>query len=423
MSIVELTSKLSNEQIYKLNEDLVLKLEQNKYNKGAPQKEVVTYLLEDEKVHFPFAYASQKLKLNRKERKDFPAIRVEFTGKLRDEQNSVREEAISIISKTGSVILSLHTGFGKTILSINLACKIRMKTLIIVNKIVLIKQWEDSILQFCPQARIQKLSTKCEFNDDCDFYIINATNVPKKKRNFFRDIGLCLVDECHLIMAESLSRSLQYVCPRYLIGLSATPYREDGLDPLINLYFGEDKIIRILKRNHTVYVVKTGFSPKMETTENGKLNWGILLDSQANDKDRNELIVKLSKKFCKRNILILTKRIEQGEYLLRRLREEGENVASLLGKQQDFDRETRILVATTSKAGTGFDFSKLDCLILASDLESYFIQALGRVLRRPDVEPIVFDLIDNNRILQKHWETRQKVYDEIGGNIKNYVLF
>ena len=310
-----------------------------------------------------------------------------------------------------------------TILSINLACEIRLKTLIIVNKIVLINQWEESILNFCPDSKIQKLNSKSEFDDECDFYIINATNIPKKSKTFFKKIALCIVDELHLIMAESLSKGLQYIFPRYLIGLSATPYRTDGLDPLIELYFGKNRIIRLLKRKHTVYKVFTDFTPTMELTEAGKLNWGALLDSQCNDIKRNELIISIAKKCKDRNILILTKRVEQGQYLYDRLFEEGEHVASLLKTQQEFDRESRILVASIMKAGTGFDFKKLDCLILASDLESYFIQALGRVLRRPDVEPIIFDLIDNNRVLDKHFKSREEVYNDVGGIIKIYPKF
>jgi superfamily II DNA or RNA helicase len=158
----------------------------------------------------------------------------------------------------------------------------------------------------------------------------------------------------------------------------------------------------------------------MELTESGKLNWGAILDAQCNNIERNELIISICKKFKDRNILILTKRVEQGKYLYDRLLEEGEYVASLLKTQQEFDRESRILVASIMKAGTGFDFKKLDCLVLASDLESYFVQSLGRVLRRPDVEPIIFDLIDDNKVLEKHFKTREEIYNEVGGTIKNY---
>ena len=75
-------------------------------------------------------------------------------------------------------------------------------------------------------------------------------------------------------------------------------------------------------------------------------------------------------------LLILIKRIEQGNYLLKRLQEEGENVTSLLGSNQDFDKDARILVGTSSKVGVGFDHPRLDTLLLAADLEAYFIQYL-----------------------------------------------
>jgi superfamily II DNA or RNA helicase len=349
-------------------------------------------------------------------------MNVLFEGTLRLEQEEVKKEAIDYLSKNGSIMISIPTGSGKTITSINLACEIKLKTLVIVNKIVLIKQWVESILKVCPTAKIQQLTAKTEMKNENDFFIINAVNIDKKSKTFFRDIGLVIVDEAHLIIAETLSKSLQFLYPRYLIGLSATPYRTDGLDILLSHYFGEDKIVRLLKRNHIVYKVKTGFTPKTEMAVNGKINWGVLLDSQAMDEKRNELIISIVKKYKTRNILVLTKRIEQGEYLYNRLIEEKEYVTSLLGKQQDFDRDARVLVATTQKAGTGFDHAKLDCLILASDLQNYFIQALGRVLRRPDIEPIIFDLIDENRILDSHFKSRKKVYLEIGGKISNYTL-
>ena len=78
--------------------------------------------------------------------------------------------------------------------------------------------------------------------------------------------------------------------------------------------------------------------------------------------------------------MILRKRVNQVEYLVKRLEEEGESVTSLVGVKKYFDYTSRVLVATVQKAGVGFDHKKLDSLILASDVEEYFIQYLGRVL-------------------------------------------
>jgi superfamily II DNA or RNA helicase len=376
--------------------------------------------MEGDNIYLPFSFASNELSMERRERIDFPSMIVDFEGSLREEQEKIRKEAIKRMNGFGSVIISLYTGGGKTITSINLACHIKLKTLVVVNKVVLINQWEDSIKKFCPSATICKLIPKAKFNEDADFFIINATNMDKKPRGYFDKIGLVIVDELHQIMAESLSNALFYVSPRYLIGLSATPYRTDGLDPLIYFYFGEHKIIRLLKREHTVYRVDTGFSPKIELTETGKVNWNVLINSQALEEDRNELIIRIVKQFSERNILIMSKRIEQSEYLYNRLVDEGESVTNLIGKKQEFDIESRFLVATVTKTGTGFDHPKMDCLILASDLESYFVQILGRVLRRPDIKPIVFDFVDDNPILEKHFRTRQAVYKDIGGKIINF---
>ena len=419
MSVIVNLSKLSLEERDMINTDLVLEVEKNKYNKFAKTEHIFAFQLnEDNTVCLPFAYGVKYLNVARKSRNDLPKVNIDFIGVLREQQKDVFEEGKDTLSKNGFTMLSLPTGFGKTFLSIKLATVTKLKTLIIVNKIVLMNQWVESIKKVCPKATLQVVkSNKLE---DCDFYIINAINVSKKPAHFFKDIGTVIVDECHLIMAECLSKCMVYLFPRYLIGLSATPYRTDGMDPLIQFYFGEEKIIKLLERKHIVYKVKTDFTPEYTLTKDGKINWGSLLDSQSNDEERNELIIQIVKRFKDRNILILSKRIEQGNFLYNRLKDENENVTSLIGKQQEFDHDARILVGTTSKCGTGFDFPKLDCLILASDIQQYYIQALGRVLRRPDVEPIVFDLVDENHILRFHFESRVEVYKKIGGKIVNY---
>lgn len=422
MSIQYNINSLNQEQRDKIHHDLIIKIPINKYNKFAPPKEIYPYLINGDNINLPFSYSLSNLNMKRRTRDYFPIMDIKFEGILRSEQEDVKKEALIYLSKTGSIIISLGTGGGKTITAINLACDIKLKTLVIVNKIVLINQWEESIKKFTPSAKILKITNNkiIKLDNDYDFYIINAMNIEKKPRGFFNDIGLVIADEVHNIMAELLSKSLYHIYPRYLIGLSATPYRTDGLQPLLDFFFGENKIIRLLMREHTVYKVNTGFVPEFELTDNGKVNWGTLINSQANDKDRNELIINIAKQFNTRNILIMSKRIEQSEYIYSRLVEEGESVTNLIGKKQDFDKEARILVATVTKTGTGFDHPKMDCLILASDLENYFIQILGRVLRRPDVKPIVFDLVDKNPILDKHYRTRKKVYEDIGGTIINY---
>jgi len=417
MSIEININELSDSHLAKVNEELKIELN-DKYSFG-PTKYMIPYEITDyDSVLLPFAYSVQKLNLKRRSRDLFTPMTSPFEGELRDEQNVVKTEAISILNKKGSVILSMYCGFGKTITSINLACAIGMKTLVIVNKLVLIKQWEESINRFCPSAVVQKVTPKSQPEPSANFLIINAINTPKLSKEFFSTIGVVIVDEAHLIMAETVSKCMQSISPRYLIGLTATPYRPDGLDALLEFYFGVDKIIRELWREHLVYKVETGFEPIVELTAQGRMNWGSVLDSQSKDKTRNELIVDIISHFKERNFLVMVKRVEQGELLEKMLLERGEDVTSLVGARQTFEVSSRILIGTCSKVGTGFDHPRLDTLLLAADVEEYFIQYLGRCMRTRDGTPIVFDIVDDNGVLKKHYNTRKKIYLKHGGKIQ-----
>jgi len=232
-------------------------------------------------------------------------------------------------------------------------------------------------------------------------------------------LGGVVVHNCHTIVAETLSKSLLRLTPRYLIGLSATPYRPDEMDSLISLYFGDNKIVRELFKRHTVFVVNTKFKPEMKYMSNGKINWGSVLDSQATNKKRNDLIIHIVVTNADRNFLLLTKRVEQARYLIKNLTEKGESVTNLVGSKQEYDPTARILVATIQKVSCGFDHSKLDTLLLAADTEEYYTQVLGRIFRTQDTEPIVFDLVDDNPILKRHFEMRREVYRKHGGLLQH----
>jgi superfamily II DNA or RNA helicase len=418
MSLKTKLNKLSNKVRDKINDELLLVLKND--SKMLPDKEIQPFDIVNDEIYLPFYYAINELNFDRPERKNFPSMNVKFEGVLRDEQVIVKKEALEKLTNKGSVILSLHTGFGKTILAINLACNIKLKTLVIVNKIVLVKQWEESILKFCPSALVQKLTPKSKIKES-DFYIMNAMNIEKMGRKFFQNIGLVICDEAHLLVAETLSRSLQYLTPRYLIGLSATPYRLDGLNKLLDLYFGKDKIIRDMNREHIIYRVNTEIEIEMELVEStGKVNWGAVLKSQSKNEERNDLIIKIIREFKDRNFLVLCKRVEQATYLYNKLKELGEHVDNLIGSKQEFDTSCRVLVGIHQKVGTGFDWAKADALLLATDLDAYFIQSLGRVFRRRDTIPIVFDLVDKNFILLKHFKNRSEVYEKVGGKIVSF---
>ena len=174
-----------------------------------------------------------------------------------------------------------------------------------------------------------------------------------------------------------------------------------------------------MNRSHNVYKVETGFKPEVNFTSNGKVNWGDILDQQSKNVDRNEFIIRIVKKFKDNVFIILCKRVSHAEYLHNRLLEENESSTLLTGENDEFDKKSRILVAMTQKAGTGFNHPRLNSLILATDALNYYVQFLGRVFRTLDVIPSIFDVVDTNPILKKHFDERRKVYEEHGGVIKS----
>jgi superfamily II DNA or RNA helicase len=401
-------------------EDLKITIEGSSFLYNAPPKYIYPIDVGDEYAYIPFAYGFSCVggPFLCPERSSYPFIKCKFDGSLRDEQKMIKKEAIEHLNKYGSTIISAFPGAGKTCMSIYISTKIKLKTMIVTHRIVLIKQWQEALKKFCPTSTVQVLTPKCVMKD-CDYYIMNALNVQKNTAEYYKNIGFLIVDEVHLIMAEGLSKCMQRLLPRYVLGLSATPYREDGLNMLLDLYFGERKINRKLFRKHIVYKINTKFTPTVELAKNGRVNWGVILDSQSNDVNRNEMIIRLVKMFKERVFLILCKRVNQGQYLVKRLRDEGEDVTSLIGKQQEYEHKSRILVGTASKTGTGFDHPRLDAMIIGSDIQAYWIQYLGRVLRTEEVVPIIFDIVDKNPILEKHFKVRKAIYLEHGGSVSD----
>ena len=380
-------------------------------------------------MYIPLAYCLEKFKSKVKSRSpdEFKNLNLTFNGILREEQIKVKDEAIQNLNKHKACLISCFPGFGKTLTSIYISISINLKTLIIVNKLPLIDQWVKAIKSLSNEkAKVKVLSVGECVEDEDDFVIVNCVNIPKFSE--MTQFGTLIVDECHLIASKVLSKSIFRVTPRYVIGLSATPYRPDGLNKLLDLFFTDKKIIRKLWCPHTVYKVNTGFRPIIETDANGKVVWGKILEGQCNDEKRNQLIIDIICKYKDKNFMILSKRVDQSEYLHKKLLERGEHIQILVGSNKKFDESCRILIGTIGKLGVGFDFAKLNALVLASDTEQYFIQYLGRVFRiaqdSPDfVRPIVFDLLDENPILKRHFATHRDVYLDAGGTIETYKEF
>ena len=162
---------------------------------------------------------------------------ISFKGKLRDETK--QNDAFNAAIQAGHGVLSLPCGYGKTTVSLAIACKLGYRTMIIVHKQFLADQWRERIKQFCPGATIGTIQQEKK-EVDCDFVIAMLQSLSLKEYSFndFDTIGTVIVDEAHHICAKVFSQSLFKMCPKHIFGLSATPHRKDGLSKVLHWFMG-----------------------------------------------------------------------------------------------------------------------------------------------------------------------------------------
>ena len=297
--------------------------------------------------------------------------------------------------------------------------KLKYKALIQVHRINLMIQWENAIKNTCNDAKVQLLTSSNEIQHDCDFYIINMINTSKRNKDEFKDIGILICDEIHLLCTEVYSKTLYSFQPKYLIGLSATPFKNDGSSRLLELYFGPEVIFKHLYRPFNIYSFYSNYIPKYKIN-NKSIDWNSVLEDLDNNEELFDLYIKVIQYFSTRNILVLVKRINIGKKIYNKLKELNENVDLFVRSQAKFNYDCRILVSSYSKSGVGFDFPKMNTLLLASDIKENLIQYLGRVCRLEDNIPMVIDVVFFKFFpLLKHWYNRKDVYSKCGGIIKN----
>ena len=151
-----------------------------------------------------------------------------------------QDDALRVLEQTvenqpwAGMLLKAGCGFGKTVVAIEFARRLGLRTLVLVHKEFFLKQWREQIRKFIPDAKVGRIQQdQCDY-DGMDFSIgmiqslSRDTEKAKYPEEMYRSFGLVITDECHRIGAATWS----YVLPRfpaaYRLGLTATPRRKDG---------------------------------------------------------------------------------------------------------------------------------------------------------------------------------------------------
>jgi len=362
------------------------------------------------------------------------SMEIPFNGSLRQNQVEVVDLATKTLNECEGVTLHLYCGFGKTCISIYLACKLKMKTLIFVHTKALALQWEERINEFARGSSIGYIRQNVFDIENKDFVIASMQTICSRdfESKLFDSFGLSIWDEAHHVAAETLSKCIHKAGSKYRIGLTATPARKDKFENVIFNAIG-DLSSSVERSNNTqelhveVVHITDGPSDVRTMWRGGKecLNIAKMINELSDSIDRTSSIVKsvIQKYNEGRHVLVISDRRDHLKIMAAML--EKEHVTEygyLVGGMKDDDNSNahlnKIIFATYAYCSEGVDISSLDTVFLTTPRRDV-IQTVGRILRNhPDKKtPLVVDFIDCQQVFKNQSYARNRYYKTLGGII------
>ena len=365
-----------------------------------------------------------------------------FNGKLNRKQEKAMNDLIS--HETG--VLCATTGFGKTVIGAKIISELKTNTLVIVNRNNLLDQWKERLSYFLDinKKEIGQCGASKEIlNGKLDVASFQSLFKKDNLEELIKNYGLVIVDECHHVAAFSFEKVLKAIRSKYVYGLTATPTRKDGWHKIIYMQCGDIRVRvsnKELKQNkemeHTVIVKKTNYK-YIPNDEKDKILISEILNDMCHNVFRNSMIIEDIKKCIAegRIPIVLTERVEHLKILKEGLDELNIPIVIYKGnmgkkktkeihdiiKEADENNKPRIILATSSSIGEGFDDSRLDTLFLSMPVswKGRIIQYVGRLHREHEDKEkvVVYDYLDNMKILEKMYNRRLKGYKIAGYEI------
>lgn len=383
------------------------------------------------------------------------SIDVSFLGTLRPEQVPA---AKALLSKNIGV-LSATTAFGKTVIGACLIGQHKVNTLILVHSSALLEQWKSSLNRFLaikevlpelPKKRGRKKkqcligqigSGKNTRSGIVDIAIMQSLFEGKEKdvKAFVAEYGMVIVDECHHVAAFTFESILKTAEAKYVYGLSATPVRQDGHQPIIFMQCGPVRYLADAKSQVESRAFSHFVFPRFTRMRLPSAN-GIqdVYAGVVENETRNELIVSDTLNLIAegRTPILLTERKEHAVWLASKLEGKAQHTFLLLGSDRQKDKreklsalravspqESLVVVATGKYIGEGFDEPRLDTMLLAMPIswKGTLAQYAGRLHRNyaGKQEVRIYDYVDVHvPMLERMYHKRLRGYSELGYQVK-----
>jgi len=427
-----LKSELTSKQLSKIRKDLNVKPYVNQQY-GPPPTPFPIYLESPKKLYLPRHYGIENfgeptidILENGEE------INVSFNKTLRPYQVPIVDAMMDAANKKGGGLICVPCGWGKTVIAINILSRLKRKTLVIVHKEFLMEQWKTRINDFLDNVSIGTIQGKKVdiINKDIVLGMLQSISMKDYPKYVFEQFGTVIFDECHHLGAEVFSKALPKVASKYMIGLSATPKRKDGLTKVFEWYIGN--VVYSAKREKKECVDVRYIKYKLEECMDkefyskecinyaGRVNIPQMITNICSFSKRTEYIIDIIKDLIKagRKCLLLSDRRDHLTYIknaldTREICSSGYYVGGMKQKDLKISEEKQILLATYSMASEGFDVPSLNTLILASP-KSSIEQSVGRILRqRPEdrlMTPLIIDIVDDFSVFARQAIKRKRFY-------------
>lgn len=383
-------------------------------------------LLRESAVHCDF----------RDERNTGEPIDVRFVGTLRTDQ----EAAVAAMLRDDVGVLCAPTAFGKTITAAAMIARRGVNTLVLVHRTELLKQWQERLQTFLGVGGgvVGTIGGgKARPASKIDIAVMQSLSRQREVNALVENYGHVIVDECHHVGAVSFDAILKRCKAKYVLGLTATPIRRDGQQPIIFMQCGPIRhtAARPVEAPHDLQVLPRSCFARIDLPPESGIQ--EVFRHLANDRSRTAAIAaEVRKAFDQgRKVLVLTERTEHLDAIQMALGAEPAPPFVLHGRMSRKQRamliaeldalppdSPRILLATGKLVGEGFDHPPLDTMVLAMPVSwrGTLQQYAGRLHREHASKASVriIDFVDTGHpALTRMWDKRQRGYRSMGYRI------